>query len=106
VVSLTDYLADLRRRKNIEEDGEPFEDDPPEPYEVPIDTAPAFFVQALNSVSAGRDHAYDREQRHIYADMILCDLLLFAMNTHEDGDVVNTAHQAVEVWRSLDKWYA
>jgi len=106
VASLTDYLADLRRRKHVEEDGKPWDDDPLAPYEMPTDTAPAFFVQALNSVSRGGYHACDKEKRHVYADMILCDLLLFAMDTHEDGDVVNAAHQAVKVWRSIGKWYA
>lgn len=62
VASLTDYLAGLRRRNHIEENNEPWDDDPPEPYEVPTDTPPAFFVQALNSVSAGGHHAYDKEK--------------------------------------------
>jgi len=96
------YMADLRRRWNVNEDGAPWDDDPPEPLVLSDDTAPAFFVRAMGVVAAERS----KELRHFYADMILGDLLLFAMDTHEDGDVVAAAHEVVDKWRSFDKWYA
>lgn len=101
---LVHYLADLRRRWHIQEYGQPFEDDAPEPYALPDDTQPAAFVQALEAALAA--HARDKEARHIYADMILCDLLLWSMNNHEDGDVVSAAHAFVERYQAIEKWYA
>ncbi len=96
------YLADLRRRWHINEDNEPWDDDPPEAFVLPDDLAPAFFVRAMGVVATEQD----KELRHFYADTILCDLLLFGMDTHEDGDVVNAAHEVVDKWLSFDKWYA
>lgn len=101
---LAHYLANLRRSRHIQQDDQPGDDDPPESYVIPDDTQPQELLQALDAISI--PNLLDKEARHICADMILCDLLLWAMRTHEDGDTVSAAHTFVERYQSIDKWYA
>lgn len=99
------YINDVRRRAPRLADAWYIEANPAVPaLELPEPAlTPDVLLQALRSAAVAWK---DQGTRHIFADIILCDLLLIISRSCGDDHVAEVAAAAVALVQSWPKWYA